>query len=114
MSLLKGYNAVTSYSSDEYEIKSYDLSCLTIKGELLTCSLALSDINFFNMSPEETKEHIKKSLVTKIVNSILSSEKPFVEFTKRQDVLTGTTYFMARLCIVPKDLTQIIRNSLGK
>lgn len=114
MSLLKGYNSATDYRSDEYEIRTYDLNSISIKGDLHTCSFAVSDLSYFNSSPEDVTELIKRNLVSKIVDSLLSSKTPYIEFTKRGDPVTGTTYFMARMSVVPKDITQILKSSVIK
>ena len=114
MSLLKGYNSATDYKSDEYEIKTYDLNCIGIKGDLHTCSFAISDLSYLNSSPEDVTELIRRNLVSKIVDSLLSSNKPYIEFTKRSDPVTGTTYFMARISVVPKDTTQLLKSAVIK
>lgn len=114
MSLLKGYNPITDYKSDDYETKSYDLNSIGIKGELHTCSFAITDISYLNSSPQETTDHIKRNLVSKIVESLLTSNTQYIEFTKRSDPNSGQTYFMARLCVVPKALTQILKSAVIK
>ena len=108
MSLLKGY------ASDEYKIEDYDLQVIAIKGTMVTCKFTMSDISAYNMSPADLENNIKQNLATKLARHLLESNNSFIEFAKRIDPVSGETHYMARLSVVPKDSTQIIRKHLSK
>ena len=108
MSLLKGY------ASDEYKIEDYDLQVISIKGTMVTCKFTMSDISVYKISQADLENNIKQSLATKLARHLLESNNSFIEFAKRTDPVSGETHYMARLSVVPKDSTQIIKKHLSK
>jgi len=101
------------YSNEQ--IYSIDLFEIAIKGEIVVASLTVSDSVFFNQGHTDDFENfVKKELAKRLTTYILENSK-HVLFTKSSDQNRSQTTYHARMSLVPKDTTQLLRNSiLGK
>jgi len=84
----------------QIEIKSFDLI-----GKALVCQWELRDYDTIGRTM--TENEIKQRLAHKIAEAMI--ELKLVEFTKSEDILSGTASFRARAFVLPDNQVKTLR-----
>lgn len=98
--------AITDPWSVPISINSHEY---TIKGNMLSTQITMSDLEFLKINPQTFQSDIKQQLMVRLLDEIMKTRS--VEFTKSEDLSFGRTHFRARLFAVPDDQVRILRVS---
>lgn len=87
---------------ETYDNTTFNLEKICIKGDMLQCTLNLSELDLFNIPLHE--DFIKTELAKKLAITLL--ENNYINFTKTKNQVDMSVTYIARAAVVPKDMVQ--------
>ena len=94
------------YPKQHYEV-SIDAKEYAIQGKMIMARVVLNSFEVMNGDTEEFKQHVRKQLVSQLVDFML--ENKFVQIVSTQDPSTLTKLVSARCFVVSSTDVQLIR-----
>lgn len=95
-------------NTSDTQFSSIDLEVIAIKGDLVTAKLDVPSDRFNNLNYDivDYEAYVKQHLAQILARQLLESKQ--IYFSKLDNHHSFTKSYMARVCVVPKDITQEI------